>query len=146
MPLTREEMADIDRMLSRMDRKARDRQWERWIGVLNIPLSFAFAAWSFWLAAKAWGLILPPDSDPQVSPLDLVFAVTGGMGVVATSILGFGGLLSGVTTLGTLPDWWNRGRREHLLVRMARCWLETQEPASPDDAQGRAVGEASEGE
>lgn len=141
MPLTREEMADIDRMLSRMDRKAR--RCRSWGPVLGGVVSLGSAAYMFRMAANAYSWMVP---EPPIDPLDVLVVVYGGMGAVVAYFFGLGTLLVGIWMLMSLPDLWEKGHRDRLLVRMARCWLETQEPASPGERYGGEPGDASEGE
>ncbi|MCD4823040.1 MAG: hypothetical protein K8S55_00395 [Phycisphaerae bacterium] len=110
MSLTHDELTDIDKLLGRMEKKARSWRIFRWI-LLGAGLLFAGqAVWMFNLLKTA--------ISPEFSTRSFCIGY-----VLAIFLTGLGSWLLTVTLIA-----WNKGRNEGLLIKLAKSYVDEQRP------------------
>ena len=130
MPLTHDEMTDLDKMLARMEKNAKAWVFMRWLCLACGVGLLGMGAWLWQQQTKAWSGLTPDDNGP-VDALDLMLANILLMHCFVCYVLALTHAgLGGCVVAGTLARW-RKGKRDRLLVKMARSWMESQRPALP---------------
>ena len=125
MPLTHDELADIDKLLGRMEKKARSWRIFRWV-FLGAGLLFAGqAVWIFTLLKTT----ISPEFSNTVSNFDLLLEQSRAKGFCIGYVLAI--FLTGLSSwiLVTALANWNKGRKDGLLIKLARSYVDEQQPS-----------------
>ena len=119
MNLTPEEMAELEKMIVRMGKKAREWRWSRWIQLLIAVVNLAMGVW----LAGTWmelNTTVPKDPGAAVVQMDLWMSQQ-------STFVGAGGLFLvglGASQAGWALGHWRKSDRESLLANVLRCWME----------------------
>ena len=132
MPMTENELADLDKLLRRMEKNAKAWTYTRWLVVV---LGLIFLGGVAWLMVKQpafFPTLMPKDSNSPVTAFDGWSARDTAMVccVVWTAWV-FQLSLGGIMLTSSLCHW-RKGQNDRLLVKMAQAWLESQSPVLPD--------------
>lgn len=124
MPLTNEELAEVDKLLGRMEKNAKKWRVQRWISMVIALLILGMGCWTIMLAMT----VLPKNPDDPfktVTHLDLAndrmwlsIFCSGLVNGMIVTLTGVGGL---IYTLGN----WNKGKKDRLLAKLARSYVES---------------------
>ena len=119
MPLTNEELAEADKQLTRMEKKAKTWRIERWVNLLG-GLGFAGTAiFLFHYVWTGWNSEFPGVPTGKISGIDSVFLwMLNIMAIIHVSLA--------VRFVGYAVNNWNKGKRDYLLARLARSYVESQ--------------------
>ena len=122
MPMTQDELVDLDKLLCRMMKEARGWRFMRWFGLV---MGIFLIGLTVLQLSTLWNFVEIKDANEPVNASDLIlvkalclcapaaiFTMATGMGVVIYSLTR-----------------WRKGRRDVLLIRMAQSWLESQQSA-----------------
>jgi len=123
MPLTTDDLADIEKMLGRIEKNAEPWQFTRWVLLLFGILFVGLACWSFTIAQTFWTQEIPKE---HVTGTDLYWERNNTMmfcacymNSILSGVLGFSALCC------SIPNW-SKGKRDGLLVKLARSYVEEQ--------------------
>ncbi len=131
MPMTHDERADLDKLLRRMEKKAKAWTFARW---MVIVLGLCFLGSGAWLLLKlphAWVAGIPKDFSAPVGAFELLWARHSAIYICLSLAAGLVQVVLGGITLTSSLCRWRKGRNDRLLVKMARAWLESQQPVPP---------------
>jgi len=126
MPLTSEELAGIDKVLGRIEKKARPWRTCRWflvpLGLFTTGLGF----YALMSAQRCWEALTFTEAGHNVTHAELLERIMV-LGFfcklyVAGTIVG----LTGIAALAIALENWNKARRDGLLVKLARSFVEEQ--------------------
>jgi len=131
MPMTKDELADLDKLLRRMEKKAKAWTWARWIPVVLGLLILGCGAWLLLKLPHAWVAGISKDSSKPVDASDLMFARLSTIYVCLLLAAGLVQVVLGGIMLTSSLCRWRKGHHDLLLVKMARAWLESQQPVPP---------------
>ena len=132
MPMTENELADLDKLLLRMEKKAKAWTYARWMVIVLGLLILGCGAWLLLKLPDAWVAGLPKDVIAPVGGFELLWARHSAIYICL--LLGSGlvqVVLGGIALTSSLCRW-RKGQNDRLLVKMARAWLESQSPVLPD--------------
>ena len=123
MSLTQEEVVELDKFLTRMDKRNRGWWVFRWM-MLGTALLLAGAGLSAINAASKIAPAFPP-KDPLASvvALDVHFAIQRAMDFYILGAIGFVAMSMGVFGIVITLVHWRRQTRDRLLVKLARSCL-----------------------
>jgi len=129
--MTEDELGELDKLLLRMDKKAKAWTWARWLPVV---LGLIFLGGGAWLMVKQpafFPTLMPKDSNSPVTAFDGWSASNTAIAccVVWTAWV-FQLSLGGIMLTSSLCHW-RKGHHDLLLVKMARAWLESQQSVPP---------------
>ena len=135
MPMTPEDLANLEKLLRRRERRAKDWLLSRWIiasfGLLLIGISL----WFFIQTPEAWRTLIPIADDCDFA-IDALIVMPSSMAAVHFCILWSMAVLHGVPGVmffSVAMCRWRRGNEERLLIKTARSWLETQAAQTPEE-------------
>ncbi len=132
MPMTENELADLDKLLLRLEKKAKGWTWGRWMNVVLSFLLLGVAAWILTMQVPdAWRAMTSRDFIAPINASDLWRARGSTMYLcLGYGLAAFFGLCGGIAMTHTLCHW-RKGHHDLLLVKMARAWLESQQAVPP---------------
>ncbi len=128
MSLTQEEVVELDKFLTRMEKRNRGWWLTRWLllaaGLLQIAIGVAVLK-SGLDAAPALPVEKPTAT---ISALDMYSANLSVMNVCIGYVIGLFSMSIGIFVIGFCLFHWRRDRRDRLLVKFARSCLAAQAP------------------
>ncbi len=132
MPMTENELADLDTLLLRLEKKAKAWTWGRWMIVVMGLLLLGLAAWALTMQVPhAWRAGMQKDVGTHVGAFELLWARNSAVYIcLSLGAVVFYGALGGILLTSSLCRW-RKGRNDLLLVKMARAWLESQQADPP---------------
>jgi len=126
MPLTRDELADLERMFVRMEKGARAWAIARWFALALGVVWLALGAWFFVLLHKAWRVWMSEGPSAYVDAHELWAMCRAAVHICPLWLFGvLLSILGGWMTISSLARW-RKGRQDALLIKMARSWMESQ--------------------
>ena len=126
MTLTGEELADIDKLLARMEKNARAWRFCRWFLIGAGLLLVGMALWVLTLAESCWKTPILTEPGHNVTGADLLFERLTAMGFCVLYVIAIFQGFFGVCVVLSILLRWNKGRRDALLIKLARSYIEAQ--------------------
>jgi hypothetical protein len=135
MPFTKEELAQAEKLLARMEKDARSWAWARWLLIANGVVFLGASAWfnstieqintaQFENLSRLAATTRPGFT---VLPIDLMQVQT--VSVMYTMLLILTLLASASIVAGVIG--WRKGRRDLLWVKIARSYLQQSQAENP---------------
>ena len=131
MPMTENDLADLDKLFRRMEKNAKAWTVGRWIEVVFGLLFLGGGAWLLVEQPVFLPALLPRDFSKPVDTLSLMLAQGSAISYCLVWAACMIQLYFGSTLLISSLARWNKGRNDRLLVKMGRAWLESQQPVPP---------------
>jgi len=125
MQLTSEELDGIERLLARREKVARYWRHGRWIALAGGLWLIGMAVYLYTIAMKSWWLAIPADTESArygVTSLHVSCAMSYASTFTA-AVLQF---TMGAFLVASGLAHWNRGRDNLLLIKLARCFVDSQ--------------------
>jgi hypothetical protein len=124
MPLAKEELAEVDKLLGQMEKNARAWRFTRWLLIGCGLLTIGLAVWLFMLGVSILKSAIPVEPSSSVSSVDLLMPMMFCQAYTLGIILG----CFGVSVLCSSLVNWNKGRKDGLLIKLVRSYVEGQRP------------------
>jgi len=131
MPMTENELADLDKLLRRMEKNAKAWIWARWMVIVLGLLILGFGAWLLIRMPDVWRAGMPKDFGTHVDAFELLWARHSAIYICLSLAAGLVQVALGGIILTSSLGRWRKGRNDRLLVKMARAWLESQQAVPP---------------
>jgi len=132
MPMTEDELAELDKLLLRLDKNAKALKYTRWLEVVMGLVFLGFGAWSLMKLPDDYMAGIPKDFSAPVDAFAICSARISAIDFCTVLVTGLFYWAIGVFLLVGILCRWRKGHNDRLLVKMARAWLELQKPAPRD--------------
>ena len=125
MPLTRDEAVELDKLLAQLDKRNRGWWLTRWVVLV---MGLMWVVLTLWIFGSAWQtartlIALPNNPTAAASALDVVLVSNSAMNVCFHVIIGFWTIQVSVWLIGFALGNWRKGRRDELLIKLARSCM-----------------------
>ena len=130
MHLTNEELADAEKLLARMEKNARAWRWARFVLLGMGIILLSVVVWEFVFWQTVLNTAIPIEPGNAVTAADLLrerHTVTNICMHFAVAI--FHAVLV-ACLLSIALGHWNKGKRDSLLVKLARSYVDGQRPSA----------------
>ena len=131
MPMTENELADLERYLQRVEKIAKTWRYNRWIAVGAAFFTLAMAAWVMMLHARAYKDFVLRDFGKVPDAVEFRLTMQAAMAINSLYVFAFAFGLLGAVGLASSLCRWNKERNDLLLVKMSRAWVESQQAVPP---------------
>jgi len=126
MPMTENELGELDKLLRRMEKNAKAWTYTRWLSVVLGLLFLGLGAeWLLMKLPDAQRALMPRDFSAPVDAFDLLSTINSAIDICMLWALGLFQVAIGVNLLTSILCRWRKGHHDLLLAKMARTWLES---------------------